>query len=157
MFLWACQCGVRFNNSSCVLQENSRLEEEVSLLKEKLSEADSTISKIQKDLEHLLQDKVRCLYAVNLLKIISFFKNNNDNWSMLVLLNSMVALIQMAQDCWIKRSTSQRSLRSTSSNAGYELSCVCLWCVGGDFVWSERWGQPCHCALYLSVLSWPLC
>lgn len=62
-----------------MLQENSRLEEEVSLLKEKLSEADSTISKIQKDLEHLLQDKVRCLYAVNLLKIISFFKNNNDN------------------------------------------------------------------------------
>ncbi|XP_051773572.1 ninein-like protein isoform X2 [Ctenopharyngodon idella] len=38
-------------------KENSRLEEEVSLLKEKLSEADSTISKIQKDLEHLLQDK----------------------------------------------------------------------------------------------------
>ncbi|XP_067277678.1 ninein-like protein isoform X4 [Pseudorasbora parva] len=38
-------------------KENSRLEEEVSLLKEKLSEAESTISKLQKDLEHLLQDK----------------------------------------------------------------------------------------------------
>lgn len=61
-----------------MLQENSRLEEEVSLLKEKLSEAESTISKLQKDLEHLLQDKVRCLNAVNLLKII-FFKNSNDN------------------------------------------------------------------------------
>lgn len=46
-----------------MLQENSRLEEEVSLLKEKLSEAESTISKLQKDLEHLLQDRVRRLYA----------------------------------------------------------------------------------------------
>ncbi|XP_039528325.1 ninein-like protein isoform X2 [Pimephales promelas] len=38
-------------------KENRRLEEEVRLLKEKLSEAESTISKLQKDLEHLLQDK----------------------------------------------------------------------------------------------------
>ncbi|XP_077053115.1 ninein-like protein isoform X5 [Siphateles boraxobius] len=38
-------------------KENRRLEEEVSLLKEKLSEAESTISKLQKDLEHLLQDR----------------------------------------------------------------------------------------------------
>lgn len=40
------------------------MEEEVSVLKEKLSEAESTISKLQKDLDHLLQDKVRCLYVV---------------------------------------------------------------------------------------------
>ncbi|XP_050982320.1 ninein-like protein isoform X3 [Labeo rohita] len=38
-------------------KENSRLEEEVSVLKENLSEAVSTISKLQKDLDHLLQDK----------------------------------------------------------------------------------------------------
>ncbi|XP_051945396.1 ninein-like protein isoform X2 [Xyrauchen texanus] len=38
-------------------KENSRLEEEVHLLKEKLSEAESTISKLEKDLDHLLQDK----------------------------------------------------------------------------------------------------
>ncbi|XP_016120371.1 ninein-like protein, partial [Sinocyclocheilus grahami] len=38
-------------------EESSRLEEEVSILKEKLSEAESTISKLQKDLDHLLQDK----------------------------------------------------------------------------------------------------
>ncbi|XP_073690298.1 ninein-like protein isoform X1 [Garra rufa] len=38
-------------------KENSRLEEEVSVLKGKLSESESTISKLQKDLDHLLQDK----------------------------------------------------------------------------------------------------
>lgn len=58
MFLSACQRGVRLNNSSCVLQENSRLEKEVSVLKEKLSETENTISKLQRDLDHLLQDKV---------------------------------------------------------------------------------------------------
>lgn len=58
MFLSVCQRGVRLNNSSCVLQENSRLEKEVSVLKEKLSETENTISKLQRDLDHLLQDKV---------------------------------------------------------------------------------------------------
>lgn len=43
------------------------MEEEVSVLKEKLSEAESTICKLQKDLDNLLQDKVRCLYVVKLL------------------------------------------------------------------------------------------
>ncbi|XP_062319603.1 ninein-like protein isoform X3 [Osmerus eperlanus] len=38
-------------------QENSRLEEEVSLLKEKLSEAETTVSRLQRDLDQLLQDK----------------------------------------------------------------------------------------------------
>ncbi|XP_056326519.1 ninein-like protein isoform X1 [Danio aesculapii] len=37
--------------------ENRRLEEEVSALKEKLTEAESAISKLQNDLDHLLQDK----------------------------------------------------------------------------------------------------
>lgn len=42
------------------------MEEEVSALKEKLTEAESAISKLQNDLDHLLQDKVRRL-DVNLL------------------------------------------------------------------------------------------
>ncbi|TRY84265.1 hypothetical protein DNTS_025367 [Danionella cerebrum] len=37
--------------------ENRRLEEEVGSLKEKLAEAEGTISKLQKDLDHLLQEK----------------------------------------------------------------------------------------------------
>uniref|UniRef100_A0AAY4BRR2 EF-hand domain-containing protein n=1 Tax=Denticeps clupeoides TaxID=299321 RepID=A0AAY4BRR2_9TELE len=43
------------------VQENSRLEEEVSALKGKLTESQCTISRLQKDLDHLLQDKVRGL------------------------------------------------------------------------------------------------
>ncbi|XP_058241827.1 ninein-like protein isoform X3 [Hemibagrus wyckioides] len=39
------------------LKENSRLEEENCALKGKLSEAESTISKLKKDLDHILQDK----------------------------------------------------------------------------------------------------
>ncbi|TRY84266.1 hypothetical protein DNTS_025367, partial [Danionella cerebrum] len=39
------------------LEENRRLEEEVGSLKEKLAEAEGTISKLQKDLDHLLQEK----------------------------------------------------------------------------------------------------
>ncbi|XP_028844526.1 ninein-like protein isoform X2 [Denticeps clupeoides] len=39
------------------VQENSRLEEEVSALKGKLTESQCTISRLQKDLDHLLQDK----------------------------------------------------------------------------------------------------
>ncbi|KAM6956677.1 ninein-like protein [Aplochiton taeniatus] len=38
-------------------QESHRLEEETSLLKLKLSEAESTVSRLQKDLDQLLQDK----------------------------------------------------------------------------------------------------
>nr|NP_001268727.1 ninein-like protein [Danio rerio]G9G127.1 RecName: Full=Ninein-like protein [Danio rerio]AER42434.1 ninein-like protein [Danio rerio] len=39
------------------VNENRRLEEEVSALKEKLTEAESAISKLQNDLDRLLQDK----------------------------------------------------------------------------------------------------
>ena len=35
------------------------MEEEASLLKEKLSEAETTVSRLQRDLDQLLQDKVR--------------------------------------------------------------------------------------------------
>lgn len=84
------------NNSSCVLQENSRLEEEVSVLKEKLSEAQSTISKLQKDLDHLLQDKVRHIISFDVYSLRTIIL---IDLCLFVLLNSMVALIQMAQDC----------------------------------------------------------
>ncbi|XP_066535234.1 ninein-like protein isoform X1 [Hoplias malabaricus] len=39
------------------LKENSRLEEEMCVLKEKLSESESTVSKLKKDLDHMLHDK----------------------------------------------------------------------------------------------------
>lgn len=38
-------------------QETSRLEEEASLLKERLSEAETTVGRLQRDLDQLLQDK----------------------------------------------------------------------------------------------------
>lgn len=41
------------------LQENSHLEEEIHALKGKLSESESVISKLKKDLDHVLQAKVR--------------------------------------------------------------------------------------------------
>ncbi|KAF4090293.1 hypothetical protein AMELA_G00050340 [Ameiurus melas] len=43
--------------ATTVIKENSRLEEENSALKGKLSEAESTISKLKKDLDHVLHDK----------------------------------------------------------------------------------------------------
>ncbi|XP_060728404.1 ninein-like protein isoform X2 [Tachysurus vachellii] len=43
--------------ATTTIKENSRLEEENCALKGKLSEAESTISKLKKDLDHVLQDK----------------------------------------------------------------------------------------------------
>ncbi|XP_047668754.1 ninein-like protein isoform X2 [Tachysurus fulvidraco] len=43
--------------ATTAIKENSRLEEENYALKGKLSEAESTISKLKKDLDHVLQDK----------------------------------------------------------------------------------------------------
>ncbi|XP_017318965.1 ninein-like protein isoform X4 [Ictalurus punctatus] len=43
--------------ATTVIKENSRLEEENCALKGKLSEAESTISKLKKDLDYVLQDK----------------------------------------------------------------------------------------------------
>ncbi|MCI4376485.1 hypothetical protein PGIGA_G00188870 [Pangasianodon gigas] len=43
--------------TTAAIKENSRLEEEICALKGKLSEAESTISKLKKDLDHVLQDK----------------------------------------------------------------------------------------------------
>lgn len=40
-----------------ITQENTRLEEEADALKRKLAESDSTVARLQRDLEHLLQDK----------------------------------------------------------------------------------------------------
>lgn len=39
-------------------QENSRLEEELSAVTLKLSEAESSVSRLQRDLDQLLHDKV---------------------------------------------------------------------------------------------------
>ncbi|KAG5267040.1 hypothetical protein AALO_G00239140 [Alosa alosa] len=44
-----------------VTQENARLEDEASTLKGKLAETESTVARLQKDLEHLLQDKFASL------------------------------------------------------------------------------------------------
>lgn len=122
MFLWACQCGVRLNDSSSVTGEQSfggggqPSEGEAVWSGEhhlETTEGSRASAAGQGEASKCWRSRV------------SFLKNNN--WSMLVLSNSTVALIQMAQDCWIKRSTSPRSSRSTSSNAGYEFSCVCWW------------------------------
>ncbi|KAB5581778.1 hypothetical protein PHYPO_G00179570 [Pangasianodon hypophthalmus] len=43
--------------AAAAIKENSRLEEEICALKGKLSEAESTVSKLKKDLDHVLQDK----------------------------------------------------------------------------------------------------
>ncbi|XP_062375344.1 ninein-like protein [Sardina pilchardus] len=40
-----------------VTQENTRLEDEASALKRRLAETESTVARLQRDLEHLLQDK----------------------------------------------------------------------------------------------------
>uniref|UniRef100_A0A4W4EC88 Ninein-like protein n=1 Tax=Electrophorus electricus TaxID=8005 RepID=A0A4W4EC88_ELEEL len=43
--------------ATTTIKENSRLEEEISDLKGRLSESESTISKLRRDLDHVLQDK----------------------------------------------------------------------------------------------------
>ncbi|XP_078144874.1 ninein-like protein [Centroberyx gerrardi] len=49
---------VRLQDELCsAAQENRRLEEELNLLKLKLSEAESSVSRVQRDLDQLLQDK----------------------------------------------------------------------------------------------------
>ncbi|XP_063047457.1 ninein-like protein [Engraulis encrasicolus] len=47
----------RLEEVSQTAQENVRLEEEVSGLKGRLAEAEGTVTRLQRDLEHLLQDK----------------------------------------------------------------------------------------------------
>lgn len=43
---------------SCPVQENSRLEDELTAVKLQLTEAEGSVNKLQRDLDQLLHDKV---------------------------------------------------------------------------------------------------